>query len=159
MQKKTTLKKGRETVNLIRKHGIEIKAHFMFGNLGETKENIEETINFAKSLDLDNASFSITTPFPGTYLYRVAKERGYVKQDTKWREYSPFLPSSSAILTQNGLTREELCKYQRRAFREFYLRPKYIFRKIKQIHSFRSIKILWGGVKFFRRIVSRQETF
>src|SRR3990167_2531825 len=84
MNKNATVEMGKRAVKAIRKHKIEAHASFMFGNIGETKETIRETIDFAKSLDIDNATFFITSPLPGTHLYEVAKEKGYINANTKW---------------------------------------------------------------------------
>ena len=43
----------------------------MLGSPGETPETIRQTIDFARKLKLDFAQFSVTTPFPGTELYKL----------------------------------------------------------------------------------------
>ena len=157
MQKNATVEMGRKAVEIVRKYGIQAHGSFMFGNLGETKETIEETIKFAKSLDLDNATFFITAPLPGTYLYQVALEKGTVTKDTKWEEFAP-LTNAKPILVQSNLTEKELIYYQKRAFREFYLRPKYIIHKLKQIHSKEAIKTAWDGARILYRVLIKPET-
>lgn len=49
--------------------GIKGKGYFILGLPGDTEETMEDTISFAESLDLDEAMFSIATPFPGTRLW------------------------------------------------------------------------------------------
>jgi len=156
MQKNATVEMGRKAVKIIRKHGIQAHGSFMLGNLGETKETVEETIKFAKSLDLDNATFFITAPLPGTYLYQVALEKGMITKDTKWEEFAP-LTNAKPILVQNNLTEEELIHSQKRAFREFYLRPKYIIHKLKQMHSREAIKTAWDGVRILYRVLVKPQ--
>ncbi len=156
MQKNATVEMGRKAVEIIRKCGIQAHGSFMFGNLGETKETIEETIKFAKSLDLDNATFFITAPLPGTYLYQVALKKGSVTESTKWEEFAP-LTNAKPILVQDDLTEEELIRYQKRAFREFYLRPEYIIHKLKQMHSKEAIKTVWEGVRILYRVLIKPE--
>ena len=75
MNKSATVEMGRKAISAVRKYGIEAHASFMFGNLGETKETIRETIDFAKSLDIDNATFSLPRPFPGLIFMRSPKKR------------------------------------------------------------------------------------
>lgn len=146
MQKNATVEMGRKAVEAIRKYKIEAHASFMFGNIGETKETIRETINFAKSLDLDNATFFITSPLPGTYLYQVAKEKGYINENTKWEEFAP-LTNTDPILVQDNVSKEELVYWQKKAFREFYLRPKYIWHKLKSVWSQGGFKTLYEGTR------------
>jgi len=156
MQKNTTVEMGRKAVEIIRKYGIQAHGSFMFGNLGETKETIKKTIKFAKSLDLDNATFFITAPLPGTHLYQVAVEKGSITEDTKWEEFAP-LTNTKPILIQDNLTGEELIHYQKMAFRKFYLRPKYIFHKLKQIRSKEAIKTTWEGIRILYRVLIKPE--
>lgn len=144
MHKNATVEMGRMAVEAIRKYKIEAHASFMFGNLGETKETIRKTIDFAKSLDIDNATFFITSPLPGTHLYEVAKEKGYINENTKWEEFAP-LTNTQPILVQDNVSKEELVYWQKRAFREFYLRPKYIWHKLKSVWSQGGFKTLYEG--------------
>ena len=59
----------REAVGWTRAAGIRSKGYFMLGLPGDTEETMARTIAFAAELDLDEAMFSLTTPFPGTRLW------------------------------------------------------------------------------------------
>jgi len=155
MGKRTTVEKGRKSVEIARRHGLEVHASFMLGNVGETAETIKETISFAKSLDLDNATFFITAPFPGTVLYQTAQDLGHINQNTKWEEFAP-LTNQKPILVQNNLTQEELVYWQKKAFRQFYLRPRYIIKKLYQIRGIEGIKSLLEGIRIFSRILFKK---
>ena len=152
MQKNATVEMGRRAVKIIRKYKIQAHGSFMFGNIGETKETIRETIKFAKSLPLDNATFFITAPLPGTHLYQIAMKKGTATEDTKWEEFAP-LTNARPILVQDNVTEEELIYYQKKAFREFYLRPKYIIHKLRQMHSREAIKTAWDGLRILYRVL------
>lgn len=152
MKKSATIKMGKKAVAVVRKYGIEVHASFMFGNIGETKDSIEETIEFAKSLDLDNATFFITAPLPGTYLYELAKQKGFINKDTRWGDFAP-LTNAKPILVQNNVTEKELIYYQKKAFRQFYLRPKYLLHKIKQVRSKEAMKTIYEGMRILFRIL------
>ncbi|MFA6227931.1 MAG: radical SAM protein [Patescibacteria group bacterium] len=155
MRKQTTTDKGRQAVAILRHHNILAHASFMLGNIGETIETIKETINFAKSLDLDNATFFITCPVPGSDLYYYAKDEGFIASDTPWEAFAP-LTNTSPLLVQKNLTAEELVYWQKRGFREFYLRPIYVWRKLKQINSFDSLKTMFEGFRIFVRIMIKK---
>lgn len=64
-----TLEQVRQAVTWTDQAGIVAKGYFMLGLPGDTLQTIEQTITFATSLDLEEAMFSITTPFPGTRLW------------------------------------------------------------------------------------------
>jgi radical SAM superfamily enzyme YgiQ (UPF0313 family) len=155
MNKNATLEMARKAVNAVVKHGIQAHASFMFGNLEETMEDAKKTIEFAKSLPLDNATFFIVAPLPGTHLYDVAKEKGYINKNTKWEEFAP-LTNTKPILVQDNLTEKDLVYLQKKAFRKFYLRPKYFFHKIKQMRSKETLEKAWGGVRILFRILIKK---
>jgi radical SAM superfamily enzyme YgiQ (UPF0313 family) len=69
IHKQITLSQVRQAVAWARDAGIAIKGYFMLGLPGDTEETMEATIRFAEELDLDEAMFSLTTPFPGTGLW------------------------------------------------------------------------------------------
>jgi len=157
MRKQTTIEQGRKAVELIRKNNILAHASFMFGNIGETKETIKKTIALAKSIDLDNATFFITCPVPGSDLYYYAKDQGFIKDNTPWEMFAP-LTNTSPIIIQKNLSQEDLIYWQKKAFREFYLRPKYIFHKLKQINSWDMIKSVFEGIRILIRIIFKSKS-
>jgi anaerobic magnesium-protoporphyrin IX monomethyl ester cyclase len=65
INKRLDIKKVKETVDMAVKNRIKIWGYFMIGFPGETGREMEQTIAFAKALNLHFASFSIVTPFPG----------------------------------------------------------------------------------------------
>lgn len=139
---------ARKAVKILNKLKIEVHSSFMLGNLGETEKTIRETIDFAKSLDLDYATFFITSPFPGTDLYDIAKQKRYINENTRWEQFAPFT-DQNPIMVQDNLSPEELIKWQKRAFAEFYFRPKQIFKKLSSIRSLRQAKIMLEGISIF----------
>lgn len=100
-----------------REAGLRTKGFFMVGLPGETRETLQQTREFAKSLPLDEISVMLVTPFPGSELFRRAEEFGTFDRD--WRRMNALNP----VFVPNGLTREELVNAQRQLIREFYLRP------------------------------------
>lgn len=79
MRKPVDLKKVPPLVQTIRELDMEVRGFFILGYPGETKENMRETIDFARSLDLDWAHFFIFSPLPGTDIYETCIEKGYMK--------------------------------------------------------------------------------
>lgn len=152
MRKQATVEMGKRAVEIVAKQGILVHASFMFGNVGETEETIQETIRLAKSLPLDNATFFITSPVPGTDLYELSKREGFITRETKWTEFAP-LTNMSPVLVQRNVSKERLVYWQKRAFREFYLRPTYVFRKLRQLRSLDALKMIWEGVGVLKEIL------
>ncbi len=67
--KHITLEQVRQAVAWTAQAGILAKGYFMLGLPGDTEETMRQTIRFAGELELDQAMFSLTTPFPGTRLW------------------------------------------------------------------------------------------
>ena len=120
-----------------RKAGIETLGYFMFGCPGETRSQMQETLDFALGLNPDYAHFAILTPFPGTPLYHEALKQGWFDEDY-WQAYakSPdpeFMPK----YLPNTLPREELIEIQKKANKAFYLRPRYLLRQTLRVRSWK----------------------
>lgn len=77
---------------------IKTHATFTFGLSGETKQTMKQTLDFAKSLDVDSVQFSLTTPFPGTrYFDQLKKENRLTSQN--WKDFDGS--SSSVVMFEN----------------------------------------------------------
>ena len=106
--------------------GIETRASFILGLPYENHETINETIEFAKSLELYHANFNIMTPYPGTETYDMAikgeglrfKER---YGDKDWGGYRRW---GKSIIETDDLTADDLESYQIKAQMEFYSQEK-----------------------------------
>ncbi|HAF96498.1 MAG: hypothetical protein A2X34_01290 [Elusimicrobia bacterium GWC2_51_8] len=72
MKKGYTRDKIRATINLVKNTGLSATGNFMLAYPGESKEDILQTINFAKELDLNLAQFMLTIDSPGSELFEEA---------------------------------------------------------------------------------------
>lgn len=135
LRKEITLKMAEKAFKLTKKMGIEAAGYFMLGSPTETKNDILQTIKFIKKLNPDYIHVTITTPFPATDLYKMALEERVIADDI-WQEFAKnpnpdFIPP----IWEKELSREELFSLLKKAYRSFYLRPNYIFKKILQLKS------------------------
>ena len=83
VKKNQDLRAVEKAVILCKKVGIKVGCFFVIGLIGETKRDIEETINFAyklRRLGADTFIFSIAMPLYGTEFYEQAKQRGFLKE-------------------------------------------------------------------------------
>ena len=95
IKKNLDLKKIEETVILFKKYGVIVDGSFVIGLPGETKEDIQKTIKFAlklRKLGMDKAGFHIATPYYGTELYQITRDKGYLKKDFNLQLLSPEEP-------------------------------------------------------------------
>ncbi len=87
VRKKITLEKTKEAIKLSKEAGIKSLASFIIGLPGETKETLQQTVNFAKELDT-YYGFHLLTPFPGTEVREKAKEYGLRILTNDWLRYN-----------------------------------------------------------------------
>jgi radical SAM superfamily enzyme YgiQ (UPF0313 family) len=127
----------REAVKIAHEHGIEVRASFIIGNVGETWETMQASVDFAKELDLDLFQLNISTPYPGTQLYEHAVASNTLIH-RNWSEYG----QRTVLVRLEHLTAEQVYEFERHAFRAFYLRPKIVFRHLKRVTQLRHLKDL-----------------
>ena len=134
---------------LTKKQGIETRCSLMIGLPGETKESVFKTIDLLIKLNPSFIQIHTTLAFPGTELSENIEKYGSVLKDTTMKKFDlsghPFIPKAYK-------DEKEILDLQKKAYKKFYLRPRYIFGKIfniKQLsRSLRGIKIFF---KIFRR--------
>ena len=152
MQKSNNLAKAKESADLCKRVGIKVVGAFIIGYPGETKETIKKTIKFAKEINPDTAAFFIAIPYPGTELFRLAMEKNYIKKPINWKEFAPLSNQMPPMQIPN-ITPNELVALKKKAYRSFYLRPRYIIRKLSEIRKLSDLTSLIGGLNLFRRIL------
>jgi radical SAM superfamily enzyme YgiQ (UPF0313 family) len=109
--------------------GIETIGFFIIGLPGDTRESMQKTIDFAVELDPMIANFSMMTPYPGTIVYEQVKQGGrFLMSD--WEDYVFF--DQKARYEMGDLTAELVEEMYRKAYRQFYWRPKYIARAVSR---------------------------
>lgn len=96
-----------DTLGHCKKIGILIHAYLMVGNIGESRETINKTILLIKKIKPFTFNISITTPYPGTFIYEYAKENNLFI-DSKWSEYDHIL--NGAVAKLSDFEPEELYK-------------------------------------------------
>jgi radical SAM superfamily enzyme YgiQ (UPF0313 family) len=103
------------------KAGLRIHGDFILGLPGETKETIQDTINWAKSLKIEGYQVFIPQPHPGTILYNDLKKKGHM--------------SKSGDIDYPHLSRQDLSEWRFNFLRQIYFSPTYIARTVKNINS------------------------
>jgi anaerobic magnesium-protoporphyrin IX monomethyl ester cyclase len=149
-----TLDMVRKAVRLTKKQGIHVTCFFMLGLVEDTKETMQQTIDFAKELEPDIAQFTLATPYPGTRMYQMIKERGTLLVD----DWSNFHHTLGKMLYRypGTATPEEVEEMYRKAHNEFYFRPKYMMKQILKIRSLEQIRIMLRGLKAIMYIRNTQ---
>jgi anaerobic magnesium-protoporphyrin IX monomethyl ester cyclase len=114
IKKNLNLKEVEKAVVLSKKVGIKVGCFFVIGLIGETKEDIKETINYAyklRQLGADRFYFSIATPMYGTELYEQAKRGGFLRDGF----IDEALASSEPLIETPEFTADDLRELSARA--------------------------------------------
>ncbi len=146
MNKRITLEKVQEVFALTRKIGMESFAYFIIGYATETPLTMQGTIDLAKKINPDFVMFTIATPYPKTPLHTLSVENGLIDADY-WRNFT--LGKEVGRMPYLIPDAEEWIK---KAYRSFYLRPRFVFKKAKDLRSWSTFKKYcigaWGLVRF-----------
>jgi len=123
--KRITKEKLRDAFRMIREIGISTSASFIIGLPGDTKETVQETINFAKELNPNYAIFYAAMPYPGTELAQMVERHGGRLPET-WESYrlmSSDVSSSKMLagLKVSNLSEKELRYFLKTAQIEFQM--------------------------------------
>ena len=129
-------------VRAAQKIGLEVRLTFMLGNPGETVESMEENIKFAMRLEPDLAQFNITTPYPGTEMFEWA-EKNHCLRTKNWAEYDLSVP----VLELPTVSAEKVLQYYRQSHRRFYLRPRFVWKRLRRVRSLADLGSLLRGAR------------
>jgi anaerobic magnesium-protoporphyrin IX monomethyl ester cyclase len=139
IDKRLDFDKVRKAFKLCDQLGIETTAFFVLGLPGETRETMQQTIDFAKELNPTFAQFTTLTPFVGTRVYDLIKKEGKLLENWNVKFSSHFDKPKKFELGE--VTPELLEEMKRKAYREFYFRPAYLLKNL------RPRNLCWDNVK------------
>lgn len=149
LRKKITIAQVRKAIKMTHDIGIQSIGYFMLGSPGETPATIRQTIDFANYLPLDFAQFSVTIPFPGTDLYNLYLKQGIGNENWDNFVYANLRSISAPVFETASLSKGDLQKWSKTAYREFYLRFSYIWERLRKTRSLRDLKTNIRGLGMF----------
>ena len=109
--------------------GLVIHGDFILGLPGETHQTINNTIAFAKELDVETIQVSVAHAYPGTELYDFAVKNGFMVGDSKMVDEGGH---QLAHIQYPGLPADDILAAVHRFYDEYYFRPKAVFRILKK---------------------------
>ncbi|MGE5278856.1 MAG: hopanoid biosynthesis associated radical SAM protein HpnJ [Acidobacteriota bacterium] len=135
--------------------GITIHGTFIVGLPGETRETIESTIRFAREINPHTIQVSLAAPYPGTELYRQAREGGWLEQKGGLVGEDGVQVSS---LSYPNLPGSEISAALEEFYKRFYFRPRKVAEMLFEMLRSREMlrRRLREGSEFLR-FLSRRE--
>lgn len=149
IKKDFKLQQAYEAVRLCQKVGLGVIGFFIIGSPGETERSIQMTIDFACDLDIDFAKFTVFVPYPGTQIYNEFMADGTLKEPDchDFARYTSYpTDENPAIYVTPAMTQRDLMRLQKKAFRQFYLRPKMIYRHVVEIKAL-NVNDMYNGLQ------------
>jgi len=102
--------------------GIAVHGTFIIGLPGETRETIQETIRFAREVNPHTIQVSVAAPYPGTELYRQARENGWLPDDEEGATLVSGSGTQLAALSYPDLGHTEILDSVDTLYKRFYFR-------------------------------------
>ncbi|MDC1174635.1 radical SAM protein [Bacteriovoracaceae bacterium] len=132
-----------------KKIGMAICGDFIIGLPGQNKDEIIKTIELSKESCFDYASFNIAAPLPGSIIQ---------KEGTKLREWDQYDSLGKFnVIGNEFLSGKEIVELRDRAVREFYLRPRYLLKRLLRIRTIDQFFIqIFQGVEILRKLFTKK---
>lgn len=128
-----------EVFDLLKRKYPEVfrQATFIVGVRDETPESLRRQLDFARRIDADYPAFHPATPFPGTGLWKEAREKG-------WLEIEDFdyFDLSTPVMSSETMQREEIDRAMI-AMQHDYVTLPWVLRGLLSRHAYRRNMYRW----------------
>jgi len=148
IHKKVDPEQVKKIVGTAHRLKMKILLYFQFGLPGETRETMQETLDYALQSGADLVTFGIATPVPGTRFYDYIQENGFFNTE----DWSLFDPTLKPVYDYPHLSSDEIFAFSKKAYKAFYMRPDYILKRFVHQRSLQDIRNNFGN---FINLVSR----
>lgn len=146
--KEMTVEAIERAITETKKVGIRVLVYLLIGSEGETDETVNETIRMIKNCKPDFALYAQLLPDPASILGR----KKYQTNDQAMKDVLDYyLAGKDGYLDEtgvNGFPAEKIEEWISRGFKDFYMNPLYIIRRlldVRSIHDF--INLFRGAVR------------
>lgn len=148
--KEITTDQVREAFRIAHKTEVDTIGFFMLGHPFDTVETMEKTIRFAIELKPTFAQFCMSTPLPGTALWSWVQRSGYslIGGDVTKLDFLGGTPHFET----DAFTCDDALRMYRRAYRKFYLRPSFVWNRLRRIRSLNDVFVLLKGALYLKKI-------
>ncbi len=153
IRKNVTLDQITESIEICKEFKMLVTGYFVIGLPYDNNNTINDTIKFAKHSKLDLAIFNKAIPVPGTEMFNLIEKHGKFTFPLEER----FLIGMNThyegpFFEIWDLKREDVIKGHKRAYREFYFRPRKLISLLTKIHSRRQLKYI---LTYFKNVFLR----
>lgn len=123
LKKRVTTEQCENAIKWTKEAGIFVTVSVILGYPGETKETLQETLDFVRRVEPDDVWLCHATPYPGTCLREIVEKNGW-KMSDKWELYNTMNP----IFEDPNLPAKQIAEMRKDFYNKFYS-PKYVVRQ------------------------------
>lgn len=139
-----------EAFRRAKRHGLRTVGTFIVGLPEETEDSLARTLELAIGLDMDFMSLNMAVPRFGTPFRKRALELGLARADDLVMDQG----GEEAFLPTSTLDRARMLELKKQMIRRFYLRPAYLWRRLRGAASLYELKAeVREGLALLRRNV------
>lgn len=157
MKKGVLVEQAKKAIRSTRKVGIEFIPTLMIGFPSESRETIEESVNFFKEMSIFSEAF-YPTPHPGAPLYDYALQKGLIKDEDKYLESLTHF--GRLVVNLTNMPDEKLMMLRNSAVRRIFI--SYMMKNLYKVPYQIIYRIRIMGLKgflsnlnsYFRRFIS-----
>lgn len=155
IKKGVTKQQAIEFTKNCKKLGLSVHGAFIMGLPGESHATIRETIEFAKTLDLNSIQASLASPYPGTEFWDLCRAEGWIASES----YIDDTGHQMCVINYPHLSNKEIFDAVELFYDKFYFRPKYILRSIGKmiVDGEERKKLLKEGRQYLAYMRKRKE--
>jgi anaerobic magnesium-protoporphyrin IX monomethyl ester cyclase len=147
---RATLEQGRVAVKKARAAGLDTSGWFLLGLSGDTEESMQDTIAYARSLELDTLKFGLTIPLPGTPMFNDYASDGRI-QSYDWDDY--HVHNAQPLFVHRRLDHDTVQRYMQLSYRQAIVaNPSFIYRRLKR--GVKTGEFFWDAY-YFLQLVAR----
>lgn len=152
LNKQILFKQIKSAVKILHNFGFFIQGNVILGaNFSDTVEDLQSTIDIAKSLDVDIPTFTILTPYPGTELMEKVIKDNMLISNT-WRDFNWVTPT----MRYPHLTSDQLKRYHLKAYADVpvFSQAQHRISRVLRFHGFRFYLLRGLNFETFKGIIS-----
>ena len=107
MDRQVTNQRFKDVFRWTREAGILLTCNFMLGLPGETRDDLQQTLELAEELGVHDFGYFVFYPYPGTALFKECRDKGYLPDDYLTRPAN----HRQSILSLPDLTPDDISEY------------------------------------------------
>lgn len=134
----------------VQRHGLATTSLMMIGHPSESFEDVLASIRLIAYIDSDYSAFGPSTPFPGTPLYKLAKDNNWLRSDD-WSDY--FITNNYRVMRNQYFDYQDI--YRLNCFCNGIA---YIFAELATIKRYKPeiTRATWTCIRLFVRILTNR---